>query len=203
VGGQSEHSSSDVIRTFCAEFVLRYAQSWPAKEEVLAKEFVTHFALPPFLHAAHLAEIGENLKIRFVKENLPDDLLGSNFNFAGQRRIAVSDRLEHVGMKEHTFLHEVRELLEYEFREFGYPTVEINTDEIEFQADQFAMSAILCSTEETWNSWTKSAFEMQSRLGMLAAIALIFVGRVVCLLNASYCASHTDLERSHPGRPTP
>jgi hypothetical protein len=28
---------------------------------------------------------------------------------------------------------------------------------------------------------------------MLAAIALIFVGRVVCLLNASYCASHMDL----------
>ena len=181
MGGQSEHSNTDVIRTFCAEFVRGHAQNWPAKNEVLGKEFVTHFALPPFLHGADLVEIGENLKIRFVMENLPDDLLGSNFNFAGQRRIAVSDRLEHVGMKEHTFLHEVRELLEYEFREFGSPAVKMDTNELESHADQFALCAILCSTDETWDSWTKSAFEMQSRLGMLAAIALIFVGRVVCL----------------------
>jgi hypothetical protein len=111
VNAQLEQSNHDNIYTFCSEFVRRHSEIWPPEEELLAKEFVAHFKMPPFLHSAGLGKICDRLKIQFVKEKLPDDLLGSNFYFNGQRRIAVSDRPEHVGTKEHTFFHEIRELL--------------------------------------------------------------------------------------------
>jgi hypothetical protein len=118
--------------------------------------------------------------------------MGSNFYFKGKRRIAVSNRLEHVGSKEHTFLHEIRELLEYDFRAIGFCTVKTDAHELEFRADVFALSAILCCSEKTWESCTKSALEIQSFWRMSAVLVLIFAGRFICLLNAGYCARISD-----------
>jgi hypothetical protein len=201
VNAQPETPEHDPIRTFCSEFVRRHSANWSVEEGLLAREFAMHFKLPPFLHDANLEKISENLGITFVEEKLPDDLLGSNFYFAGKRRIAVSDRLEHVGIKEHTFLHEIRELLEYDFRAIGFPTVKTDANELESRADVFALSAILCCSEKTWESWTKSALEIQSSWRMIAALTFIFAGRFICLLNAGYCARIADFDDSR--RPFP
>jgi hypothetical protein len=201
MGEQLEKPEQDIIRRFCFEFVRRHSENWPAEEGLLAREFVTHFRMPPFLHSANLEKIGESFGIKFVEEKLPDDLLGANFYFEGKRRIALADRLEHVGIKEHTFLHEIRELLEYDFRAIGFPTVKTDAHELESRADVFALSAILCCSEKTWESWTKSAFEIQSSWRMIAALILIFAGRVIYLFNAGYCARISDFEDSR--RPLP
>jgi hypothetical protein len=179
------------LHAFCSDFATRNKETWPPDEELLAKQFLSHFQLPPFLHGANLGEICEKLDIQFVKEKLPNDLLGSNFRFAGKRRIAINDRPERVGMKEHTFFHEMRELLEYDFREIGFPTTEKNGEELESRADEFAL-CLMCGQEETWEKLTKSTFQMRSTWSMIGTIVLIFVARIAYLLNAQSCAQYMD-----------
>ena len=139
----------DKIRMFCYEFASQNSESWPPDEEVLANAFISYFELPPFVPGANLEKLCTKLEIQFVMEKLPDDLLGSNFHFEGKRRIAVSDRPERFGMKGHTTFHEIRELLEYEFHEIGWPTAEKHSEELESRADEFAL-CIMCGSEETW-----------------------------------------------------
>jgi len=181
----------DRIRTFCYEFASRNSESWPPDEESLANAFISYFELPPFVSGANLEKICTKLEIQFVKEKLPDDLLGSNFHFAGKRRIAVNDRPERFGMKEHTAFHEIRELLEYEFHEIGFPTAEKDSEELESRADQFALF-VMCGREETWDHLTNSAFEVRATWLKFGSIFLIFAARFIFLLNAESCAQYTD-----------
>lgn len=181
----------DKIRTFCNEFANRNGESWPPDEEVLANAFISYFEFPPFVPGANLEKLCTKLEVQFLMEKLPDDLLGSNFHFAGKRRIAVSDRPERFGMKGHTTFHEIREFLEYEFHEIGWPTAEKHSEELESRADEFAF-CIMCGSEETWAKLTDSASQLQSTWLMIGSIFLLFVARFFFLLNAHSCAQYTD-----------
>jgi hypothetical protein len=190
----------DKIRTFCNEFASRNRQNWPPDEEMLANAFISYFELPPFVPGVSLEKMCARLEIQFVKEKLPDDLFGSNFHFAGKRRIAVNNRPEGVGMKEHTAFHEIRELLEYEFHEIGLPTAKKNSEELEYRADEFALCA-MCGSDETWQKLTESASQIRPTLLMFGLIFLIFAARFIFLLNAQSCAQYTgrtDLRGSTP-----
>lgn len=181
----------DKIRTFCYEFASQNRENWPADEELLADAFASYFELPPLVAGANLEKICAKLEIQFVKEKLPDDLLGSNFHFYGKRRIAVNDRPEPMGMKGHTTFHEIRELLEYEFHEIGFPTVEKHSEELEFRADEFAL-CVMSGSDEPWDKLTDSASQLRSTWLVFGLIFLIFAVRFIFLLNARSCAQYTD-----------
>lgn len=189
--GKPEH---DVIHTFCCEFVARHSQVWPVEEDQLADEFVSYFRIPPFFQLTQLKSVSETLEIHFEKEALPEDLLGANIRFKRQRRIAVSNRAQLIGMQGHTFLHEVRELLEYEFHDIGYPTADLNSDDLEIRAEEFAVFGLFSASEKAWPELLDAASHIESPWKQFAAIVLISFGAFMFLLSLQHSAKHAQLE---------
>ena len=127
------------LRNFCLTFVEKHPAKWPPDEHELAFEFVTYFGLPPLPQLKDYQELASRLAIDVAFAPLPEGLKGYNSHYEGRKQI-VLERLqgpaEHIGISEHTFLHELRELIEYELRREGRPSA--SGQELEERAELFA-----------------------------------------------------------------
>ncbi len=93
----------------------KHASNWPPQEETLADEFISYFKLEPIVFLGALQKLCDSLGINVRVMVLPESLRGHNYRFDGKREIYISERQILRGTEEHTALHELRELLEYEF----------------------------------------------------------------------------------------
>jgi hypothetical protein len=128
-------------RNFCLAFFEKHPAKWPPDERELAYEFVTYFGLPPLPQLKDYTELATRLAIEVAIAPLPEGLKGYNSHYQGRKQIVI-ERLqgpaEHIGIAEHTFLHELRELIEYELRREGRPSA--SGAELEERAETFAIA---------------------------------------------------------------
>lgn len=168
---ESRNLNTDVILSFCQNFILRHPNPWPPDEQALANEFVSYFASFNFLVISDLEKYCTATGIELTKKSLPSDLLAANCYPNGKRKIDLNDHSEYLFIQPHTVLHEIRELLEYSFRDLGYPITDLS--EIESRADQFASLVMVCGGEKIWTKLFKDALEIESGLWKFAAVVLI------------------------------
>ena len=125
---------------FCQAIIAKYASKWPPGEHLIAEEFVSHFEVPVFLGFEYLIQFAARLGIRLLEEKLPSPLRGHNHHYEGTREIRVNipenPMADTFGIREHTFFHELREQLEYEFRQLGKPIA--TPADLEERAEEFA-----------------------------------------------------------------
>ena len=133
---QTNEYGSGAIVTFCQQVVSSHANNWSPSEHELAEEFVAFSSLKPLVETVGLTKLCAGLGIQLSVSDIPKELRGYNCSFANQRAIVLRDHEDFPGGKEHTLLHELRELLECVFRDLGYPIAKDR--ELEARAEQFA-----------------------------------------------------------------
>jgi hypothetical protein len=166
--------SPKTLRNFASSFHQKHSSKWPSDEHELALEFITYFGLPPLPKIEDYKGLASQLAIEVSIAQLPPGLRGYNSHFQERRQI-VLERLEgpaeHIGISEHTFLHELRELIEYEFRREGHPSA--SGTELEERAESFAKTVRTLAPMRFIGDWLGEVLEMQSGWKYLAVGGLI------------------------------
>jgi hypothetical protein len=183
---------------FCRHVVAEHSDRWPIDEQTLAQAFLRFFDITRVPHAVTLPTLSQRLGIRFSLEELPEDLFGANFAIAGTRLVVVCSRPEHRIVQAHTFLHEVRELLEYEFRSLGYPSCEGSERDLESAADEFAASVIGKTSEDLWMRLADSASNLDSGWKKFGAFCLILLAALAMALNVEYGKQYPRIAKRGP-----
>jgi|SRR5579875_3461839 len=170
---------------FCAQFVSHHKESWPPAEGTLAREFAEQFQ-PKFLSPSeHIVEFASRLRIGVSFKALPDGMHGLNCSTEEETLVCLNDPEAFSGSREHTFFHELREIIEYRFRDLGFPTAQ--GLELERRAEQFATEVRIASLmkelgalfenaqaiEQTWKRWLAFAGVLVLALGMGAGCFLL------------------------------
>ena len=127
---------TQALRDFCAGVRLRHRENWPPTESALAREFAEQFLPELFSNPERIVAFAARLGIDASLKALPDGLHGVNCSTEEETVIILSEQEGFPGSREHTFFHELREIMEYHFRDQGWPTVE--DSELEKRAEQFA-----------------------------------------------------------------
>lgn len=159
----------------------KYASNWPPAEDALAQEFVNFFDLGAIATLRDIEALCKTLEIEFVKASLPDSLRGYNCRYAGKSKIFVSNQHSFAGAEEHTALHELRELLEYEFKAAERPTT-ISKD-IEELAEDFAVAVRVQALHRDVPKWFEGAATIERKWPRRLAYVALFV--FTCLLIAT------------------
>lgn len=126
---------------FCQRVFQEHGSEWPPTEEILAQEFVEYFKLKSLIALEEIQKLCDNSEITLRVAPLPDPLWGYNRRYQGKREILIAN--SQVLTKEHTALHELRELLEYEFHDLG--TAICTNEDREERAETFAISVRMCA----------------------------------------------------------
>lgn len=161
------------LRGFCEGFIAKHSSGWPPHEATLADEFVAFLQLDSLLSVRDPKELCKRLGINVTVRGLPEGLRGHNHAYQGRQEIvlgAVSGQAEAFGVQEHTLFHELRELVEYEFRKLGRPTTTAASD-LEARAELFASTVRSMAAM----NFLKPAFEdwdTKSRWGKLGLVLL-------------------------------
>jgi hypothetical protein len=137
----------------------------------LADEFVEYLQLEPLAYSGRLNELCNTLGIHLRVTDLPEPLKGHNYRFEDKREILISNR--QVLTKEHTALHELRELMEYEFRDIGTPVC-TNEDQEE-RAESFAISVRVCAFGKEIPVLMAHVGKIESKWPKRAVYVLLFV----------------------------
>lgn len=130
---------SKTLSRFCETFTTTYSGSWPPSEDALAKQFVSFFGIEGLLGMEQLEQFCRSIGVEVSTRDLPRPLRGHNCSYQGNSKIvvgAVQGPAEVLGSREHTLLHELRELIEHEFRKLGRPVATTLAD-LESRAEQF------------------------------------------------------------------
>ena len=146
--------------TFCQSVVSKYVSQWPPEERKLADEFIAHFGLPKLGTFENQLKLCESLGIKASEANLPENLRGHNCCYGDQREIQIHNGEWSIITREHTLLHELREILEYIFRDMGYPTVQ-ERGTLEVRAERFAS----CVETDVFGDMLKGIFQAATRIG--------------------------------------
>jgi len=174
---------SNRLKSFCEACASRNHQS-PLSEEQLAEAFVKFFSIPPLFDVSGLDKFFATADIEMCRTTLPVGLLGLNMSYEGKRKIRLSDRRGQKRFQLHTALHEIRELIENDFRVLGFSTTESSEDELEFCADEFAFHAVLCSQAGLFRHFFANARAIKSDWRRWAILSLIGLGMVAAGLFA-------------------
>jgi hypothetical protein len=165
------------LRNFCHSFREKHSAKWPPDEHELAMEFVQYFGLPPLPRMDDFKGLATHLAIEVSEAPLPDGLRGYNNRYEG-RDLIVLEKLEgpaqHIGISEHTFLHELRELIEYEFCREGHPTAK--GQELEERAESFAKSVRILAPLPFLSDWAGDIVQGSSPWRYLGVGLLIGFG---------------------------
>jgi hypothetical protein len=167
----------DSLRAFCEAYISQNGRN-PIDESQLADAFVKFFGIPPLVDVRSLDEFFVETNIELRKCDLPIGLLGVNMSFEGKRRIDLSERSEQRHFQIHTVLHEIREIIENDFRPLGFGTAKSQQD-FEHCANQFAFCAIMCSQMTVFESLFNNAYEMESNWRKWGALGLISIGLLI------------------------
>ena len=130
--------SQDPLRAFCEAYTLQHREKWPTSEDELAQAFVAHFSIPIVFRVADLQNFLIQTNIELIEADFPGDLLGVNMSFGVKRRIVTSKNVDHAPFRIHTLLHEIREIIEVEFRRLGFNST--NSIGLDSRADEFSFA---------------------------------------------------------------
>lgn len=164
------------LADFCTAFLSRHKEHWPPDEGTLAREFVRQFQPGLLSRREDVILFADRLGIKVSLNALPD-LHGMNFSTEKATLILLNEPEAVPGSREHTFFHELREVMEFCFRDQGVPTVEGR--ELERHAEQFAMFARMESYTQAIGQLTDGAKEIQQvwkRWLAFGGLFLLFVG---------------------------
>lgn len=167
----------DLLRAFCEAYISQNGRN-PINESQLADAFVKFFGIPPLVDVRSLDEFFVETNIELRKRDLPIGLLGVNMSFEGKRRIDLSERTEQKHFQVHTVLHEIREIVENDFRLLGFGRAESHQD-FEHSANEFAFYAIMFSQMTVFQSLFDNAYEMESNWWKWGTMGLISMGLLV------------------------
>ncbi len=149
--------------------VSRCATDWPPSEGKLAEEFVSFFQVGPFPNIDGWVQLCGNLDIQVHACTLPRELCGYHCCYEGTRTIWVHEEELFVGTREHSLLHELREILEHIFEDLGQPTV--GKESLETLAEQFASCVRVAAMENTWKALFENLESVQSRWAQLGCLS--------------------------------
>jgi hypothetical protein len=180
------------LRCFCEAAISENPGAWPPEEGALARRFVSFFQLSPVPRLQELETLCRRLGVQVALAKMPAPLRGHNCCYQDRKEILITD-LENVsvamGSREHTLLHELRELLEYEFVKLGKPTA--TGAELERRAEAFASQTRAIASIQMWKPILDSTAQIQSTLLRIAAV----IGLVLALWFYSFaCLTLPRLE---------
>jgi len=173
------------LRGFCQTMVAKHSGNWPPGEEAIAEEFLSFFQVDGVFPLEGPEKLCARLGINVSIQALPGGLRGHNCAL-GEKREIVIGKVEGpamvFGSQEHTLLHELRELIEYEFRKIGYPAA-VACD-LESRAETFAAMSRARASIKGWEPLFDGIGNIQSKWGWFA-VALPFL--VMILIDCCSC----------------
>src|SRR5688572_29236002 len=113
---------SRALPEFCAAVVNRHGSAWPPTEDQLAQDFLANFGIARLTHFDGLVKWCGEIGVNVSTMELPHDLRGGNFWHEQNMSIVMPANGGCFISREHTLLHEVRELLEHVFGHLGQRT---------------------------------------------------------------------------------
>jgi hypothetical protein len=184
-----DNARSLALPEFCAAVVNRHASAWPPTEHQLAQEFYAQFGMNRLSFYDGLVNWCGDVGINVSTMELPHGLRGATFWHERNMSIVMPPNGGCFISREHTLLHEVRELLEGMFAHLGYPTC--NGAALESRAEQFAASVRIAMFVESSKDFFKLASEVQNPLGRACAYGLV---GLVTAASVVGCAGIRQLE---------
>jgi hypothetical protein len=167
----SQSALQSPLLTFCKDLIASNLESWPPDEDTVARAFILQFPVASFLLQPNVEDLCLKLGIEVSFCELPPDLAGSNFQYAGRTEIVLSEKENPLGITTHTLFHEIREIMERVFIDLGYPT--ISAGELEQKAEKFAVEVRINSLLKETEFLFGSAFEIQSTLFRWGSVAIV------------------------------
>ena len=161
------------LLTFCEQVISRHKGNWPPSEEVLAKEFVRKFLAKPLFGSEKIVQLSSRLGIGVSFQVLPEEMRGLNCFTETNAMIILKEEEGFPGSWEHTFFHELREILEYHFRDLGSPTVD--DSKLEQHAERFAVFVRLVQFSEIAKYFVESAKEVEATWKRVSVCVFIIV----------------------------
>lgn len=165
--------AQDRLRTFCEEYISQNREKWPPSEYELAEAFVLHFGIPFTFRVADLKNFLIQTNIELIERDLPADLLGANISSGVKRQIFTSTGAEHVPFRVHTVLHEIREVMEADFRGLGFPTT--NSRGLDSRADEFSFAVHMSAATPSIQGWVNDPSETTSTWQSFASLCFCTV----------------------------
>ena len=173
------------LRRLCETVGRNHSPKWPPDEGTIAEEFVSFFQIHGPLKLEDLERLCRTLGIGVSLRDLPQGLRGHNHAYQGKQEIVietVAEAAAAIGSREHTLLHELRELMEYEFRKMEHPVATSSPDR-ETRAESFAGFVRTLAVMKGWQPLFEGMGEIKSGWGMFGMFLLGFALVVVCSLN--------------------
>lgn len=178
------HSETRTLVDFCEGVVSRHKNNWPPSEDALGHEFFELFPFEMLFNLERITQFSETLGIQTSATSLPDRLSGFNCSLDGKKFIVLREEEVFPGGREHTFFHEVREILEYIFRDLGFPTV--GDTGLEQHAEGFAVQMRILGATKLCGFFLEHAAKMEPRWKRwlsYAGILLLAIGQgLSCVL---------------------
>ncbi len=195
-----QQAADDPITAFCKCGVARHSAHWPLEESALARDFIEFFAPGAMPTFQELTVLCTRLSIEVSTLQLSTGHSGLNCCYGEKRAIIISDAELLGWTKEHTLLHELREILEYEFRELGHP-IAVKGD-LEQRAELFAASVRMETAMDFWSELFKSASNVRVTWQRVVAYVLLAVGTPMHLFSImapcfDYLASVRSTDRNY------
>ena len=187
--------NSRTLPEFCAAVATRHASAWPPTEYQLAQEFLAHFGLTRLGFYDELVEWCGEVGIHVSTRDLPDDMRGGNFWHEQNMSIVLPMNGGCFISREHTLLHEVRELLEHNFGHLGHGIADGNAREQ--RAEEFAACVRIAILLESSKDFFKLASNVQNPLGRVCAYGLVGALTVAAVMS---CAGIRQLEAQFEAR---
>jgi len=180
---------SRALLEFCAAVADKYAPVWPPTEDQLARDFLAHFGIARLAHYDGIIKWCGEVGVQFSTEELPHDMRGFNYWHENTFSITMPINGGCLISREHTLFHELRELLEHNFRHTGRPTAVGAA--LESRAEQFAACVRIAVCLESSKDFVETARGVRDPLGRLFAYGLAAAATGVLILG---CMSVRQLE---------
>ena len=186
VSVQSIPATCDPISDFCAHSIATFSPKWPPDEATLASEFIRFLGVQDCTFWPQLSALCSRLSVEVYLVDLPPENSGLNVRH-GERRAIFVNKAELQGLsREHTLLHELREILEYKFQELGRPVAKKN--DLEERAEMFAVFVRMECAVAIWSAILESVGSLQVRWQRIGTSILVTLGALVhCIFTPIPC----------------
>lgn len=176
------------VHGFCQHIIANHAGNWPPSEQVIAEEFVTFFKIDPVLRIERLTQLCTSLGISVSFKQLPTGLRGHNCVYRDKREIVITENVPSasvLGSQEHTLLHELREIMEYDFRRLQRP-IASSYDDREQRAEAFGIAVRVESAQKTFYGLLDGLGQPEWTFGQFCIAVLMVLAMTI---HAALCAS--------------
>jgi hypothetical protein len=192
---------ADRLLSFCQTFVERRG-SWPPSEDTLVREFVSFCGITAFGHFDTLTQLCVQLGVSVFVRPMPSELRGHNSSYNGNRTITIAEQQWFPGAKEHSLLHELRELLEHTFVHLGFAIASAPED-LEKRAEHFACLARSTLAQEMIEDCWRRAEQVERKWMRYSAYLLTVLGGLAVLISCLFLPTFEDqaleFHRRNPG----